>query len=404
MDVLSRKKLVIVVLYGLVGTGWILGSDWLLFRFLEGIEATSWMSNIKGLLFVALMSLLLYFLLYRLERSEKRAEQAEVASELNLFTLPEFFAAASVIVYVLEPLDTGSNATWVSPNIVDVLQYSTEEALLPGWWEEHLHPDDRDEAMARSQRIFVRGKGVHEYRFQRGDGNYIFVQDELHRLTSPVPRFIGVWTDISQRYQLEQDARQYAVQLEQAMLQTVDAVAKLTELKDPYTSGHEKRVGEIAAAIAAEMGFDENFQEGLRIAGLLHDIGKIGIPSEILGKPAKLSAGEYALVKEHTEFGYQVLRNIDFPWPVADIARQHHERIDGSGYPLGLEGEQIIIEARIVAIADVVESMASHRPYRPGLGIDVALTEIESNAGKLYDIDAASACLSLFRNKGYSIT
>ena len=404
MDVLSRKKLVIVVLYGLLGTGWILGSDWLLFHLFGDIETIFLGSTFKGLLFVGLMSLLLYFLLYRLERSEKRAEQVEVASELNLFTLPDFFAAASVIVYVLEQRDRGSHATWVSPNIVDVLQYSTEEALLPGWWEKHLHPDDREEAIKSSQRIFARGKGVHEYRFHRGDGNYIFVQDELHRLASPVPRFIGVWTDISQRYQLEQNTIQYAGQLEQAMLQTVDAVAKLTELRDHYTSGHEKRVGEISAAIAVEMGFDERYQEGLRIAGLLHDIGKIGVPAEILVKPSRLSAGEYALVKEHTEFGYQVLRNIDFPWPVADIVRQHHERIDGSGYPRGLKGEQIIMEARIIAIADVVESMASHRPYRPGLGIDVALAEIENNAGKLYDINAASACLSLFREKGYSIS
>ena len=152
------------------------------------------------------------------------------------------------------------------------------------------------------------------------------------------------------------------------------------------------------------MGFDKKFQEGLSIAGLLHDIGKIGIPSEILGKPTSLSAGEYALVKEHAEFGYEVLKNIDFPWPVADIVLQHHERIDGSGYPLGLKGPQIIIEARIVAIADVVESMASHRPYRPGLGIDVALAEIEQNAGKLYDLDAVAACLRLFRDKGYAIT
>ena len=404
MDVLSRKKLVIVVLYGLLGTGWILGSDWLLFHLFGDIETTFLGSAIKGLLFVALMSLFLYFLLYRLERSEKRAQQAEVASELNLFTLPEFFASTTLIVYVLEIRDFSTNAIWVSPNIMGILQHSVEDALLPDWWEKHLHPDDREEAIQSNERILARGEGVHEYRFRRGDGSYIFVQDELHRLASPVPRFIGVWTDISQRYQLEQSATQYAEKLEKTMFETVDAVAKLTELRDPYTSGHEKRVGEISAAIAAEMGFDKKFQEGLRIAGLLHDIGKIGVPTEILVKPSRLSAGEYALVKEHTEFGHDVLKNIDFPWPVADIARQHHERIDGSGYPLGLKGEQITMEARIVAIADVVESMASHRPYRPGLGIEVALAEIEQNAGKLYDIDAASACLRLFREKSYSIT
>jgi putative nucleotidyltransferase with HDIG domain/PAS domain S-box-containing protein len=405
MDVLSRKKLWIVIFYAVIGTGWILGSDLLLFHLFGDIQTTFLGSTLKGLLFVALMSLLLYFLLYRLEYSEKRAQQAEIASELQFFTLPDFFGAIPVIVYVLEGTPVDRRAIWVSHNIEKILHYSVKDALTDGWWERHLHPDDREQSVIQAEDILRKGGGTHEYRFRHADGSYIFVKDELHQLAaSSGTRFIGVWTDISQRYQLEQNAIQYAGQLEQAMFQTVDAVAKLTELRDPYTSGHEKRVGEISAAIAAEMGFDERYQEGLHIAGLLHDIGKIGVPSEILVKPARLSAGEYALVKEHTEFGYQVLRNVDFPWPVADIARQHHERIDGSGYPLGLKGDQITMEARIVAIADVVESMASHRPYRPGLGIDVALAEIESNIGKLYDIDAASACLRLFRDKGYPLT
>ncbi|WP_438950883.1 HD domain-containing phosphohydrolase [Porticoccus sp.] len=350
------------------------------------------------------MSLLLCFMLYRLEDSEKPAIQAEIASELEFFNLPQFFAAIPVIVYVLEGTPEDQRVIWVSENIQKILQFSAKDILTKGWWEEHLHPDDFDRCVMRAEEIFRKGGGMHEYRFRHANGSHIMVQDELHQLAvSSGTRFIGVWTDVSEPYRLEQDARQYAAQLEQAIFNTVDTVAKLTELRDPYTAGHEKRVGVIAAAIAAEMGFDKRFQEGLRMAGLLHDIGKIAVPTEILVKPKRLSASEYELIKEHAEFGCQVLKNIPFPWPVADIARQHHERIDGSGYPQGLKDQQIIIEARITAIADVVESMASHRPYRPALGIEVALAEIESNAGKLYDLDAATACLRLLREKDYSI-
>jgi len=214
---------------------------------------------------------------------------------------------------------------------------------------------------------------------------------------------IGVVQDITDKAHAEQLTRDYLTHMERSMLGTVDAIAQMMDLRDPYTAGHERRVGEIAAAIAAEMGLNETMQRGLRIAGSVHDIGKITVPAEILSRPGRLSAIEYEIIKTHAQQGYEVLKSIDFPWPVAEVARQHHERIDGSGYPRGLRGEEILLEARILAVADVVESMASHRPYRATLGIDVALAEIEQHAGRLYDVNASTACLRLFRERGYAI-
>ena len=209
--------------------------------------------------------------------------------------------------------------------------------------------------------------------------------------------------DISDKRRSEETIADYVRRLESAVLGTASAVSQMVELRDPYTAGHERRVGELAAAIAAEMGLDENIQAGLRIAGAVHDVGKVMVPSEILSKPSRLSKFEFELVKEHAEQGYQVLKDVDFPWPVAQVALQHHERLDGSGYPQGLKGDAILLEARIIAVADVVESMSSHRPYRPALGTDAAMAEIERGCGTLYDPDAVAACLQLFREKAYHI-
>jgi PAS domain S-box-containing protein len=214
---------------------------------------------------------------------------------------------------------------------------------------------------------------------------------------------IGVVQDITDKAHAEQLTRDYLKHIERSMLGTVDAISQMMDLRDPYTAGHERRVGEIAAAIAAEMGLDESTQRGLRIAGSVHDIGKITVPAEILSRPGRLSPIEYEIIKTHAQQGYEVLKSIDFPWPVAEVARQHHERIDGSGYPRGLRGDEILLEARILAVADVVESMASHRPYRATLGIEVALAEIEQHTGRFYDLNVSAACLRLFRDKGYTI-
>jgi len=171
----------------------------------------------------------------------------------------------------------------------------------------------------------------------------------------------------------------------------------------PYTAGHQIRTADLARAIATEMGFTKERIDGLRMAGSIHDIGKLSVPAEILSKPTKLTKIEFSLIKEHSQKGYEMLKDIESPWPLAEMVYQHHERMNGSGYPRNLKGDDILMEARILAVADVVESMASHRPYRPALGIDAAMKEIESNRGILYDIGAVDICLRLFREKGFQL-
>jgi len=202
--------------------------------------------------------------------------------------------------------------------------------------------------------------------------------------------------DITERIQL-------AGKLRDSLEGTIQAIASAEEVRDPYTAGHQERVAEIACAIGNEMGLQKDQIEGIRMGGKIHDIGKIHLPSEILSKPTRLSEIEYSLVQSHSQVGYDILKDIDFPWPVADIAYQHHERMDGSGYPQGLKGEGICLEARIVAVADVVEAMANHRPYRPGLGVDKALAEIERGRGSIYDADVADACLHMFREHVFTM-
>jgi PAS domain S-box-containing protein/putative nucleotidyltransferase with HDIG domain len=191
--------------------------------------------------------------------------------------------------------------------------------------------------------------------------------------------------------------------LRRAVNTTIQVMVSAVETRDPYTAGHQIRSADLARAIATEMGLSPEKIDGLRMAGSIHDIGKLSIPAEILSKPTKLSEIEFSLIKEHAQRGYEMLKDVESPWPLAEIVYQHHERMDGSGYPRSLKGEEILIEARILTVADVVEAMASHRPYRPGLGIAAALNEIEQNSGTLYDNAVADACLRLFREKGFKL-
>jgi putative nucleotidyltransferase with HDIG domain len=175
------------------------------------------------------------------------------------------------------------------------------------------------------------------------------------------------------------------------------------EARDPYTAGHQVRSADLARAIATEMGLSQEKIDAIRMAGSIHDIGKISIPAEILSKPTKLTEIEFSLIKEHSRKGFEMLKDVESPWPLAEIVYQHHERMDGSGYPRNLKGEEILMEARILTVADVMEAMASHRPYRPGLGINAALNEIEKNRGIFYDNTVADACLKLFQEKGFKL-
>lgn len=185
---------------------------------------------------------------------------------------------------------------------------------------------------------------------------------------------------------------------------TVKALAGTIEMRDPYTAGHQKRVTQLAFAIGKEMGFSEFKLEGLQVISLLHDIGKIIVPAEILSRPGELNEIEYNLIKFHPEVGGNILKEIEFPWPVAEAVSQHHERINGSGYPKSIKGDEMLIEAKIVAVAEVVEAMASHRPYRPAIGIDAALEEIVRNKGILYDEEVVDNCIRVFKEKNFILT
>ena len=212
-----------------------------------------------------------------------------------------------------------------------------------------------------------------------------------------------VVSDITDRKRAEEDLEESVEHLRRAIHTTIQVLVLAVETKDPYTAGHQKRTANLARAMAAEMNLPPEKIEGLRMAGVIHDIGKISIPSEILSKPMKLPAMEYSLIKEHARHGYEILKDVESPWPLADIVYQHHERINGSGYPRGLKGEEILVEARTLAVADVVEAMASHRPYRPALGMGAALEEIEKNRGILYDPAAVETCLRLIREKCFQL-
>ncbi|MCD4817662.1 MAG: HD domain-containing protein [Candidatus Cloacimonetes bacterium] len=212
---------------------------------------------------------------------------------------------------------------------------------------------------------------------------------------------LGVAVDITERKKIEQKLEESNEKLKRLLEETVNGLVGAVEMRDPYTAGHQRRVAKLACAIAKEMGFDENRLTGLRIAGLLHDIGKMNIPAEILTKPGKLSELEFNLVKIHPEAGYDILKDIEFPWEIAKIVIQHHEAIDGSGYPNGIKGDEILLEAKIITVADVVESMASHRPYRANLGISKAIKEIRDHSGTRYDYEIVDICVGLIEKQGF---
>ncbi len=214
---------------------------------------------------------------------------------------------------------------------------------------------------------------------------------------------IGIIRDITERKKTEDELQSGFLKLKKSLEGTVSVLAMVAEKRDPYTAGHQERVSQLSVAIAREMKLPDDQIEGIRVSGILHDIGKMSIPAEILSKPGRLSKLEFGIIQTHSEVGYEILKGVEFPWPVADIVYQHHERMNGSGYPNKLKRDDILIEARILAVADVVEAMSSHRPYRTALGIDTALKEIRKNRKKLYDPIVVDACLSLFRNKGLTM-
>jgi HD-GYP domain-containing protein (c-di-GMP phosphodiesterase class II) len=243
---------------------------------------------------------------------------------------------------------------------------------------------------------FVKGYEAQNY---RKDGIIIWTSLTMHAVRDEKGQIVyydGITEDITNR-------KQAVERIKKVLGATVQAIAVTVETRDPYTAGHQRRVADLARAIAMEMNLSVDQIDGIRMAAAIHDLGKISVPAEILSKPTKLTNIEFSLIKTHSQSGYDILKDIDFPWPVARTVLEHHERMNGSGYPNGLTGDNILMESRILSVADVMEAMASHRPYRPGLGLDAALKEIEKNKGTLYDNSVADVCLRLFREKGYQL-
>jgi PAS domain S-box-containing protein len=236
-------------------------------------------------------------------------------------------------------------------------------------------------------------------------GETISIEQTVTAFIDARKRCLGnvlVFRDITRRKRTEADLRASWDRLQKALAGTIQAMRLTIEMRDPYTAGHQRRVSKLSCAIAQDMGLPQEQIEGIRMAGDIHDLGKIYVPAEILSKPGQLTDIEFSIIRTHSQVGYDILKSIEFPWPLAQIIYQHHERLDGSGYPNNLKNGEILLEARIISVADVAEAMSSHRPYRPSHGVEKALKEIALHRGRLYDAAVVDCCLRLFREKGFS--
>ncbi|MGA7594285.1 MAG: PAS domain S-box protein [Gallionella sp.] len=327
----------------------------------------------------------------------KHAEQELLDSEQRFRGLVEQSLAG---IYIIQD----GKLIYVNPRAAEIVGHGSVDDLIGNDFMQFIASADQGKVAENMRKLLDKevSKVALEFCVVHAEGHTITVgANASYAFYHGQPAVIGLVQDISEKKRDEERILTYVDQLKSTFMSTVQLATSLSEMRDPYTAGHERRVSEIAVAIATELGMDEQHIEGIKVAGYLHDIGKISIPSEILVKPGRLNATEYALVQGHAQASYDVLKIVPFPWPVATIALQHHERMDGSGYPNGLKGDEILLESRIMAVADVVEAMASHRPYRPGLGIDKALAEITRGSGTLYDPVVADACLRLFREQKF---
>jgi len=297
---------------------------------------------------------------------------------------------------------------YISPSCQRITGYRAEEFYAdPQLMGTLIHPDDRLLLAGHFSEASQETPDTEEIQCR------IITKDGRERWLShycqPIYRTDGRWLgrrassrDITTLKEAEAEVQQGLEKLRRTLQGTVAVLANTVETKDPYTAGHQRRVAQLACAMARELGWSADWVEGMQVQGLLHDLGKIVVPTEILSRPGKISPAEFDLIKAHPQVGYDILKDIEFPWPVAQTVLQHHERLNGSGYPSGLTAGEIIPEARVLAVADVVEAMASHRPYRPALGIETALKEITKQKGELYDPQAVDICVKLFTEKGFA--
>jgi len=328
--------------------------------------------------------------LYRFEEilKEQRIEKELKESEEKYRALFENTGTATMII------EEDRTISMVNTQGEKLSGYSKDEIENKMKWTDFAIPDDMEKM--KKYHIF-RGKAGEksptecEFSFIDRKGNVKDIFLKIGMIPNTKKSIISLM-DIT-KHKISEE------RLKKTMDAAIDTMSKIVEAKDPYTAGHQRNVSQIATFIAREMKLPQDKIEGIKIASLIHDIGKISVPTELLNKSITLSDIEFSLIKDHSQIGYDILKSIDFSYPVAQIVLQHHERLDGTGYPNGLKGDEIILEAKILGVADVVEAMSSHRPYRPSLGIDKALEEISKNKAILYDSKAVDACLKIFKEK-----
>ncbi|MDX1490774.1 MAG: PAS domain-containing protein [Pseudohongiellaceae bacterium] len=299
--------------------------------------------------------------------------------------------------------ETSSNRLYsISSNCLEVTGYSVHEWLAPQFWEDHIHPDDRDSVLEKSKQSLQNGADhILEYRLRKSDGSWMWVVDSVSVTANPEQpsQLVGVILDTDNLVQARRESLLNAEKLESVYRQTLETIVATIEKRDPYTAGHMFNVAQLCKTIGSRLGLDKQTLEGLTFAARIHDIGKIYLPAEILHRPGKLSEQEFSLIKTHTNVGYDIVKNIDFPWPVKELVRSHHERLDGSGYPDGLKGDEISLEVRILAVADVVEAFSALRPYRAAKSLEDAKQLIIDKSGVWFDPEVVRACVDIIDEK-----
>jgi PAS domain S-box-containing protein len=330
-------------------------------------------------------------------------KNAEEALQRERFTLMQFIDNLPILAYGISRDGIIINCNSMA---VYTLGYENKDELIGKPATVLYAPECRDNVLEMIKRWEKEGNIKNEeFKLITKRGKILDVLLNVHSIpgekSNPL-NFIVTQLDITERKIMEEKLKETVSKLKKATGGIIEVLVTAVEARDPYTAGHQKRVAELASAIARIMGLSPEMVNGLQMSGMIHDLGKMSVPAEILSLPRQLNALEYSLVKVHPAVGYKILKDIDFQWPVAQIVLQHHERLDGSGYPHGLMGNRIDLGAQILAVADTVEAMVSHRPYRPSLGVDAALKEIEENKGVLYNVDAVNACLQLSRKEGLS--
>lgn len=311
---------------------------------------------------------------------------------------------AGVIILVV---DASQKVSLINLKGCEVLGYKKEEIIGKNWFDNFLPKNIRSEVKIIFNKLMSGDKKTlefHENPVLTKDGKIRMITWHNKLIMDKDDKILGILSsgeDITDRKETENNLKDSYIKLKKTFDDTINTLASIVEIRDPYTSGHQKRVAQLATCISKEIGLPKDRIEATNTAALLHDIGKINIPTSILARPGKLSEIEYTMIKTHPQLGCDVLKKIEFPWPIADIILQHHEKENGTGYPIGLKGKNILLEAKILLVADVVEAMSSHRPYRPALGMKKAMEEITEKRGKLYNTEVVNACYKMINEKGF---